>query len=1104
MALFKTQRYSFDTMTRRWRSSLRLRLMAGLFGLVFWIAAATSALAIFQQRTLLRQTVTAHAQAIAQTFATLGAAAVVDNLFRIQEGLTRNLQDPNIRELDIIDADNLIIAAKHPSRIGTVLTDPQWLSVRQTGRFDTFESRSAQEESVLTLVEPLDDDRRTVAYVRITYSLQAMEDAQDAMGWKLLVLMLLVSAAALAVGRSLLRGVASRWRMIAVSLGGVLAGSAAGSPIRLSAAGTLPVADTGEDDFERMDMLVAEIIHRVQQQTESLQTLTADLEHQVHRRTAQLEIQELRLRSIIDTAVDGIVVIDEQGAIESVNPAVATLFGYVPEELLGQNVRLLMPPPYAHEHDGYLRNYLTTGVKKIIGIGREVVARRKDGSVFPIDLSVSEMTIGSARKFTGTIRDITARKEAEDALRASEARLRLTLEVASDGLWDWDLKTWQAFYSPSWIRLLGLEQEEIQLNNISDWKTRVHPDDRPWVEQALSDHLAGNSAGYAVEHRVRHRSGEWKWFALRGTVTQWDERAQPARMMGTMIDITERRLAHAELAKAAQDLEWKNWELVQSRDKALDAAKSKAEFLATMSHEIRTPMNGVIGMTGLLLDTALSDEQREYAETIRCSGEHLLDIINDILDFSKIEAGKLDLECLDFDVRTTLEDAIALVAERAYAKGLEIACLVQADVPTVLRSDPGRLRQILINLLGNAIKFTERGDVVVTVSLAADDKAGRSDGLLVKFEVADTGIGLTPEQQAKLFQPFTQADGSTTRRFGGTGLGLAIGKKLAELMGGQIGVFSAADKGSAFWFTARCGVLPEDARSSPQPSAAFQANRILIVDDHAVNRKVLEYQLRSQNIIYETVEAGWQALDRLRSAAEQGMPFGIALLDMHMPGMDGLELARRIKAEPQISHTRLILLTSLGRRGDAKAAQDAGIAAYLTKPVRQSQLYACLSLVLADPSAAVSDTAHTPAPIITRHSLSEVQAQSRGRILVAEDNSINQKVAVKMIEKLGYRVDVAGNGREAVEALERISYALVFMDCQMPEMDGFEATTAIRRREGSGRRTPIIAMTANAMQEDHDRCLTAGMDDFVSKPVNAKHLQEILHRWVSHPQEPQA
>ncbi len=562
-------------------------------------------------------------------------------------------------------------------------------------------------------------------------------------------------------------------------------------------------------------------------------------------------------------------------------------------------------------------------------------------------------------------------------------------------------------------------------------------------------------------------------------------------------DITERKRAEDSIRRAKEDTEEANRQLEQAIEHASRMAKeaeiankAKSEFLANMSHEIRTPMNGVIGMTGLLLESDLTAEHYEYAQTIRTSADSLLSIINDVLDFSKIEAGHMDLEILDFDLRTTVEDVTDMLAVRAHDKGLEMSCLVYPDVPALVCGDPGRLRQILINLTGNAIKFTEQGEVFIRVT--REQETDRD--VTVRFSVTDTGIGIPEDHENFLFKSFTQADASITRKYGGTGLGLAISKQLAELMGGRMGVESEEGAGSTFWFTLVLGKQPEDRKTEVVIPEDIRGQRILIVDDHATNRLVLRELLRSWDCRFEEAENGEQALERLREALAETDPFRIALVDMQMPVMDGATLGGKIKADPDLNPTRLVMLTSAGMRGDASRLKAIGFSAYLNKPVKKSHLYDSLATVLGIPS---TPSRERSTPIITRYGLEEAKKR-RVRILVAEDNVVNQKVALHILQKLGYRADAVADGREAVMALETIPYDLVLMDVQMPQMDGFEATGVIRDPASRVRNhhIPVIAMTAHAMKGDREKCLEAGMDDYVSKPVTALALNEILEKYL--------
>jgi PAS domain S-box-containing protein len=767
-------------------------------------------------------------------------------------------------------------------------------------------------------------------------------------------------------------------------------------------------------------------------------------------------------RDIISTAMDGFWLVDTQGNLLDVNNSYCRMSGYNLQELQTMAIADLE----VDETEADIASRISTIMEQ--GEGRfESRHRRKDGSIFDVEISVQYIH-GNGGQCVAFLRDITGVKLAEDKLR----NLSRAIEQSPVTIVITDPHGVIEFVNHKFVQLTGYTAEEAIGKNPRILKSGKTPPDV--YANLWKTIVSGKTWEGEVVNKSKDGSLFWEYSAItplrneKGTVTHY---------LAVKEDITEKK----------HMLE----QLISAKEQADLANQAKSSFLATMSHEIRTPMNGVIGMTGLLLETSLTDEQREFADIVRKSGESLLSLINDILDFSKIEAGRLDLEFLDFDLRVTLEDTAELLAARAADAGLELIIRIDPAVPSYLKGDPGRLRQIVSNLVSNAIKFTNKGEIVISAALQSQ----KDNTVTIHFGILDTGIGIPESRLAAIFEPFTQVDGTTTRKYGGTGLGLAICKQLAELMGGEIGVMSEEGKGSTFWFTVVFEKPSEQtSKNLDSPAHAnISGTRILIVDDNATNQMLLTTLLNNWGCHYETATDGETGFALLLAAAQNNTPFKIALLDHEMPGMDGQELGRRIKGTPQLASVLLVMVTSLGQRGDASTLERIGFAGYLVKPIRQSQLRECLELVL----GRADQTSETQG-IITRHIVAE-KAKNGVRILLAEDNVINQKVAQHMLKNLGYRVDVVANGWEAVRALEMINYDLVLMDCMMPDMDGFEATAMIRdfNSKVNNHDVPIIAMTANAMKGDREKCIKAGMDDYLSKPVKLDELNTVIERWIS-------
>ncbi|MDW7709558.1 MAG: PAS domain S-box protein [Deferrisomatales bacterium] len=946
------------------------------------------------------------------------------------------------------------------------------------------------------------------------------------------------------------------------------------------------------------------------------------LEAEVRTRTRKLRESEARWNQVVQTAQDAIVMADPRGRISLWNDAAVRIFGYSAEEAMGQELhRFLAPERFLAAASLGVTAFGGSGAGEAVGSVLELVARRKGGREFPVELSLSAVSLEGERHAVGILRDITERKRMEDELRT----LSRAVEQSPASVVITDREGNIEYVNPRFTEVTGYGPQEARGRNPRILKAGTQPDThygelwrticagRTWrgefhnrrkdgehywerasvtpildragavthflavkedITEAKERALAleeserryrslfeGNHAAmllidpadgsvvdanpaacayYGYERdaltrlkitdinmlsedqvfaeMARARAEERRHVSFRHRLASGDVRdvevySGPLDLRGRkllysiVMDVTDRKRAERELRETVDRLEEASAQAEALAAEATRANAAKSEFLANMSHEIRTPMNGVIGMTGLLLGSGLSPEQRRYAEALRSSGEALLRIIDDILDFSKIEAGKLDLEEVDFDLQVLLDDLAASLAVKAHEKGVELVCFADPEVPARVRGDPGRLRQVLTNLAGNAIKFTERGEVAVRVTLAEGGETGAcpapspAEGAVdLVVRVKDTGIGIPLDKQENLFDSFTQVDASTTRRYGGTGLGLAIARRLVQQMGGEIGLESREGKGSEFWFAVRLAVAPGGAVASAPPEA-LRGVRVLVVDENATNRERLTARLRSWGMESWGAADGPSALDNLRRAAQADRPYRMALLASRLPGVDGLALGRAIRAEKGLASTTLVMIAPAGQRGDSASLAAAGFEGFLAKPVRQAELMERLSEILT-----ASPAPGRPCPAVacdTRGKRRAVIEPARpgppgSRVLLVEDNPTNQQVALGLLGKLGVWADAVANGREAVDALGSSSYDLVLMDLQMPEMDGLEATRRIRGAGSPARNhdVPIVAMTAWALEGDRKRCLEAGMNDYLSKPVDPEALAGVLRKWL--------
>jgi PAS domain S-box-containing protein len=796
------------------------------------------------------------------------------------------------------------------------------------------------------------------------------------------------------------------------------------------------------------------------------------------RAEAALRESELLYHSLVECLPQNIFRKDTEGRFTFVNQLFCQTIGRPQEEILGKTDFAFFPAELAAKYQQDDRRVMDT---KVVVDTVEAHVKPSGETIYVHVLKTPLYDVGGkVSGVQGIFWDVTERRRIEDALAYERDLLRSLLDNVPDSIYFKDLQSRFLRCSRALAGKVGVaDPDDLAGRSDFDIFTPEHAQPAYEDEQRI---IRTGQPMIGVTEKETLADGRVTW-ALTSKLPLRDKDGRVIGTFGVSKDVSALIQAEQELAKA--------------RDAALESTRLKSEFLANMSHEIRTPMNAIIGMSGLLLETQLTSEQREFAESVQTSADALLSIINEILDFSKIEAGRMSIETIDFDLREVLEGTVELLAEAAHQKGLELVCWMQDDVPRFLRGDPGRLRQVLTNLIGNAVKFTEGGEVQVRLASAGE----REGDATVRCEVQDTGIGIAPEARQRIFQAFSQADGSTTRKYGGTGLGLTISRQLVELMGGSLGVESDPGAGSTFWFTITFPKQSAPPCARLVAPATMEGLRVLVVDDNPANRRVLSLQLRHWRVDPHEAASGHEALEMLRSAAAAGHAYGVAILDMQMPEMDGLMLAEAIKADAALQTTRLMMLTSLGNRLDLATMRATGIATCLLKPVKQSRLFDALANLTGAPEHPCAPESGLGAPALETPASPPPGAQVL-RVLVAEDNMVNQKLAVRQLRKLGHHADAVANGKEVLAALDGIPYDVLLLDCQMPELDGYETARRIRRLEaeagirGEPGRPPlrVIAMTANAMRGDREKCLSAGMDDYICKPVRLPELQAALGR----------